>query len=53
MRIDPIYLEKAKELAEKCGEKYISYIQKLVIEDIDRLWKVYKKYNLQFANCKL
>lgn len=43
MRIDPIYLEKAKELAKQCGEKYTTYIQKLVIEDIDRLWAVYKK----------
>lgn len=43
MRLDPIYVEKAKELASKCGEKYTTYIKNLVIEDIDRLWAVFKK----------
>lgn len=43
MRIDPIYLERAKELASRCGEKYTTFIMNLLVEDIDRLWAVYKR----------
>jgi hypothetical protein len=43
MRIDPVHLQRIKELASKCGEKYTTFIMNLIIDDINRLWAVYKK----------
>jgi predicted DNA binding CopG/RHH family protein len=43
MRIDPVHLQRIKELASQCGEKYTTFILNLLVEDIDRLWAVYKK----------
>jgi len=45
MRIDPLYLSRIKELAKQCGEKHTTFILNLIIEDIDRLWSVYKREN--------
>ncbi|MFH1222775.1 MAG: hypothetical protein V1647_00355 [Pseudomonadota bacterium] len=43
MRIDPVHLQRIKELASRCGEKYTTFILNLIVEDINRLWAVYKK----------
>lgn len=43
MRIDPVHLQKIKELVSRCEEKYTTFIMNLLIEDINRLWAIYKK----------
>jgi hypothetical protein len=43
MRIDPVHLERIQIIAKQCGEKPTSLMARLLLEDINRLWKVYKK----------
>lgn len=43
MRIDTIHLERLRVLAEKTGEKYTTFLTRLLIEDIDRMWGVLKR----------
>lgn len=43
MRLKAETLEKAKKLAATQGVPYTSFLSKLLKEDIDRLWNVYKK----------
>ena len=43
MRIDPVHLQRIKKLASRCGEKYTTFIMNLLVEDINRLWAIYKK----------
>ncbi|MCB0342020.1 MAG: hypothetical protein H6626_04230 [Pseudobdellovibrionaceae bacterium] len=43
MRLQSDTLLKAKKLAEAQGVPYTSFLKKLLKEDIDRLWKVFKK----------
>ncbi|MCC7460630.1 MAG: hypothetical protein IT286_04930, partial [Proteobacteria bacterium] len=40
MRIDPLYLDRLRKLAQKAGEKPTTFGTRLLMEDIDRLWKV-------------
>ena len=43
MRIDQASLSKIKILAKKIGVPYSSFMAKLLLEDIERLWSVLKK----------
>jgi predicted DNA binding CopG/RHH family protein len=43
MRIDNNLLSKIKRLAVSQGLPYTTFIAKLLKEDIERLWSVYKK----------
>lgn len=43
MRLDGETLERAKELASVQGIPYTTYLTRLLREDIDRLWEVFKK----------
>ncbi len=43
MRLDEETLERAKELAQAQGIPYTTYLTRLLREDIDRLWGVFKK----------
>jgi predicted DNA binding CopG/RHH family protein len=43
MRLDGDTLQRAKKLAQAQGVPYTSYLTRLLKEDIERLWKVFKK----------
>ncbi|MBF0312448.1 MAG: hypothetical protein HQK50_14215 [Oligoflexia bacterium] len=43
MRIDHDSLEKIKILAKKIGIPYTTFMTKLLLEDVERLWSVSKK----------
>ena len=43
MRLDGETLARAKKLAVAQGVAYTSYLTRLLKEDIDRLWQVFKK----------
>lgn len=43
MRLDSRHLEQSKLLAEAEGVPYTSFLTRLLREDIDRLWRVFKK----------
>jgi predicted DNA binding CopG/RHH family protein len=43
MRIDPVHLERIQIIAKQCGMKPTTFISRLLLEDINRLWEVYKK----------
>lgn len=43
MRIDGETLGRAKRLAETQGIPYTTYLMRLLKEDIERLWEIYKK----------
>jgi predicted DNA binding CopG/RHH family protein len=43
MRLKTETLEKAKQLAKAQGVPYTSFLTKLLKEDIERLWDVFKK----------
>jgi predicted DNA binding CopG/RHH family protein len=43
MRLDGETLGRAKKLAESQGVPYTSYLTRLLKEDIERLWDVFKK----------
>lgn len=43
MRLDGETLTRAKKLAVAQGVPYTSYLTQLLKEDIERLWKVFKK----------
>jgi len=43
MRLDGETLGRAKKLAESQGVPYTSYLTRLLKEDIERLWEVFKK----------
>ena len=43
MRLDGETLIRAKKLAVAQGVPYTSYLTQLLREDIERLWKVFKK----------
>jgi len=43
MRIDPVHLERIQIIAKQCGEKPTALMTRLLFEDINRLWKVYKR----------
>ncbi len=43
MRLKKDTLEKAKKLAAAQGLPYTSFLSKLLKEDIERLWNVFKK----------
>ena len=43
MRLDGETLVRARKLAQTQGVPYTTYLTRLLKEDIDRLWKVFKK----------
>jgi len=43
MRLDAITLKKIKLMAKKQGVPYTTYIAKLLLEDIERLWSVFNQ----------
>ena len=43
MRLDGETLVRARKLAQTQGIPYTTYLTHLLKEDIDRLWKVFKK----------
>ena len=43
MRLDEETLARAKKLAVAQGVPYTSYLTRLLKEDIERLWQVFKK----------
>ena len=43
MRLDAEHLERGKLLAAAEGVPYTSFLTRLLREDIDRLWRVYKR----------
>ena len=43
MRLSDELLKKAKDLAKVQNLPYTTFLTKLLKEDIDRLWSVYKK----------
>lgn len=43
MRLDGNTLVRAKKLAKAQGVPYTTYLTKLLKEDIERLWEVFKK----------
>jgi predicted DNA binding CopG/RHH family protein len=43
MRLSEDILEKIKELAQAQNIPYTTFLTKLLKEDVDRLWSVYKK----------
>lgn len=43
MRLDAEILEKVMKLAKAQGLPYTTFLARLLREDIDRLWQVYKK----------
>ena len=43
MRLDEDTLQRVKKLAEAQGVPYTSYLTRLLKEDIERLWEVFKK----------
>lgn len=42
MRLDSQHLEQSKLLAEAQGVPYTTFLTRLLREDIDRLWRVFK-----------
>lgn len=42
MRLDSQHLEQSKLLAEVEGVPYTTFLTRLLREDIDRLWRVFK-----------
>lgn len=42
MRLDSHHLEQGKLLAQAEGVPYTSFLTRLLREDIDRLWRVFK-----------
>lgn len=45
MRLDTDHLERSKQLAAAQGIPYTSFLTRLLREDIDRLWQVFKRPN--------
>ena len=45
MRLKKDILEKAKKLAASQGVPYTSFLTRLLREDIERLWNVFRKAN--------
>lgn len=43
MRLDGKTLQRAKELAQAQGIAYTTFLTRLLREDIDRLWDVFRK----------